>query len=190
MGLTISEGLREYQNKKRLESEEKILKFLLRNPEWSGWRDIWKRTRIYRNNIKPILKKLLEEKKIIKIDSVNTEIWYDDTNGHTHKKRLWKTIYLPNIANDHVMDIVKRELPEFLNAIKQKRRKEAADLYFKHLQSKYGNISIKTFVLDREDFYMHHHIGEMGEWLEDTFYARSVGLSLLFIYNKLGFLPE
>ncbi|MGI0010671.1 MAG: hypothetical protein ACREAE_04645 [Nitrosopumilaceae archaeon] len=188
-GMTISEGLRRYQQEKRQHTEDKILVSLLTNGDWSGWRDIWKSTRIYRNNIKPILEKLLKEERIIKLNSVRTFKWYDDKYGYSHKKHMYKTIYLPNVTNPYVYNIIKRDSLYFLDFINYPPRMKATKSYLKLLEEKYGRITVDAFVLERENYYADKNI-KMGRWIDDTFYARQIGISLLCIFSGLNQLPK
>ena len=205
MGYKISEGLKQYQNKKRKDSEEKILSFLLTSNSLSGWNDIWKETKIYKNNIRPILDDLISKKKIIQFkqvkqynlyqtkkqkeqvssysDSEIDYVWEDFVT----KRSIIKDVYIPNLRNKEVFDYAKQNHLELFNLLYQGGYRKEGSEFLKTYRKKYSKWSFEeAFVRtrgSREEFYDDENF---LEFIHNT----KIGTSLIFLLNLTKNLPS
>ncbi len=101
----ISDGLARYQRKKRRQSEDNVLMVLLMGFELSGMREVWRRTRIYKNNVRPILDKLVHEGRVFSVtDSIIQT--FDDKNDYSHSREVHATVYLPNMRDPYMIRLL------------------------------------------------------------------------------------
>lgn len=191
MGLNLPLGLQEYQRKKRLESECKVLTALLTSDFFMGWRDIWLRTRIWKNNVNVILDDLIKQKKIVRLGPYNVKQFYSRTFfGNTSPpyslRTILKSIFVPLITNPSVLEII-REHPEFVKAIKEEPVRRDLRNKVSYLKRHYSNKNVERgFVEERL------HIASWwsrATWSEVNL-PESVGVNLLKIYIALGKLPR
>jgi len=188
MGLIISKGLQKYQESKRKESEDKVILALLKNSELIGHRRIWQETKIYKNNVKPILTKLSNEGKIIKFEKIKISKYYPDKNGYVSERITERTIYLPNLKNRYVFNLVKKELPKLFYATKRKWIRKGVRDFLKICEEKYQNLTIEeAYARDKGVLASSHRLSDYGS---ELIYGTHVGSALLVILDILKLLPE
>lgn len=184
MGYPLSQGTREYQKRKRQETEDRLLEHLLTSKTICGWTEIANGTTIYRNNIAPILKKLLAEDKIIKIGPYKT---FGKSKQQKFNRIFRKPYYLPNIMHDHVKTLIKNL------GFDTDEPHEDSDVIAINNQM----IFEKSMCLDcttLETFLKNH-----GSFFESdirekpilrNLYLREIGVALINLYNVLGYPPK
>ena len=146
----ITPGLLAYQRKKRQESEEKIILFLLEDIEPCGVRRIWRMTHLYKNNIRPILDKLVDENKIIRFDHILIQEFYEDKQKYLHERNVRRTVYIPNLKNKYVFNLLRNRLPKLLIAQNRKWCKKGAKLFLDLYNEYYKEFTIEhALVLER-----------------------------------------
>lgn len=189
MALNIPAALVQYQQRRRRQSEDKVILHLIRSAELCGPRQIWLKTRIYKNNVRPILDKLVEEKKIIRVDDIRHEEYYTDLRKNLHKRIVTRTIYLPNLKNHYVFDLLKEKLPHFFYGPNRKWVRKGTRLFLSWYEKKYKEISIeKAFAIERGNFVGYDELKGVDEL--EIIYVDSVGKGLLAILNMLKLLPK
>jgi len=191
----LSEGTIQYQKAKRKETEEKILNCILNSTSLPASRNIWEKTKIYKNNIKRILEKLVKEGKIIKFKNVKTSGLYQTKKQREEELRYiesetewnWedfivrrvvtKDIYIPNIRNKEMFNFAKQNhLELFVPLYNDVYRKEGRQ-FLKTYRKKYSNLSIEeAFVRIR---------GAKNEFFKDDYleviHEIPIGMSLILL---------
>lgn len=182
MGLNSTNGLKRYQSEKRQQSEDKVMECLFSAREWPTWKYVWKETRIYRNNVKPILENMIREDKAIKLDKVKI-----DEFCHTKKwdlqRNVIRTIYLPNLKNPLVVSMMKKSFSDLPKTLHEASEINASKSYREHLKIKYGNLPsmIQSFVKDRQDYMA--NMRRDASKIEEFFYDYPISLALFLLHN-------
>lgn len=190
MGLTIPKQLRQYQSKRRKETEDKIIIHLLKDVELGSSRKIWSQTRVSKNSLLSILTKLVKQNKIIKFENIKITQIIHYKDGSIARRIVTRTIYLPNICHPYVFNLIKKNLRHFFYTTGRKWTRKGAKLYIKNkgLSKKKLSLVLNSFARDRGHDVSYHPLKSSGEL--EIIYAHKIGQSLLCLCNELKLLPE
>lgn len=199
----LSEGTIQYQKVKRKETEEKILNCILNSTSLPASRNIWEKTKIYKNNIKRILEKLVKERKIIKFKNVKTSGLYQTKKQREEELRYiesetewnWedfivrrvvtKDIYIPNIRNKEIFCFVCERHIDFFAPLYQDNYKNEGKQFLKTYKEKYLRFSIEeAFVrmrAARNEFFKDNYLSSI--------HGIPIGISLILLLYLTKKLP-
>ena len=184
MGYLLSLGTKAYQKRKREETEDRLLNYLLTSKTLCGWTEIAKGTTIYRNNIAPILNKLRTEGKIIKIGPHKK---YGKNKNRDLDKIIRKSVYLPNIMNEHIKKLIEK------TGFDVDEPHQASEIITINNQLVFEKsicpncTTLETFVKQRR-FHFESDIKEKP--ILANLYCRELGVALINLYNVCGYPPK
>jgi len=201
---TLSEGTIQYQKAQKKLTEEKIIDFLLKSSSsLPSSRQIWKKTKIYKNNVKPILDKLLSEGKVLKFKKIETVETYQtkkqerewqrilDENLDANfsdfiiKRVVTKDVFIPNFRNKEVFDYAKKNHMHLFFAFYDVNDKKAGKKFLKTLNNRYSDLPIEEAFVRIRGSRIDCYDTDLA-----IIHSFSIGTSLIFLLHITKNLPS